>query len=213
MSIYNTDIQDNVVVSVSDDVTDSNGFPIGSTTLTCVHAGCAATATFALDVEFAECEVPKLDLSFWLTNFGIETEFLSIGVNGHLYGWCDGGRDGNLGTGTIHTCLKDADIEEWADWEVNGNELVLTLNASSNVDGLDTNKDGYLVNAVASLTCEPRANDKKTMGADVDPTNDKLKSVILPIECQGVGCYTYSLFHIRNGICQHHLLHLQTYCI
>ena len=186
-------------MSITNGVTTSNGYPTGSTQLTCVHAGCSAATIFSLDVEFTECEIPTLDLSFWLTDFGISTEYLAIGINGHLYGWCDGGKDDDFKS--IHTCLHKADIEEWADWDVHGNELELTINASSNVNGLDANKDGYLVNAVATLTCEPRANDRKTIGADVNPVNKDLKSVIVPIECQGVGCYTYSLFHIRNGIC------------
>ena len=98
-------------------------------------------------------------------------------------------------------CLHDADISEWADWERNGNRLALQINASSQVDALDTNHNGFLVDAVARITCKPQSEDRKIMGADILPSDSELNNVMLPIECQGVGCFTVSLFHIRDSIC------------
>ena len=177
----------------------SKGYPYGETALNCVYAGCSVDALFTLDLDFKECLIPTLDLLFWSTDFEADTEFLSIGINGHLYGWCDG-PDAGESNGYYH-CLHDADISEWADWERNGNRLALEINASSQVDALDANKDGFLVDAVARITCKPQSEDRKIMGGDILPSDSELNTVILPIQCQGVGCFTVSLFHIRDNIC------------
>ena len=169
---------------------DVNGTFIG---FGCVHAGCQAQATFKFNVGNGNitdvCQVPLLDLSFYLTDFKLETEYLTVYINDKIYGKCDGSKDGELDT--IYNCLKNADILNWIN--NNNDRIVVRLVASSHVDGLDSTKNGMILNANAGIKCVSISPTVKHQNIIID--NNQVSHQV-NAQCQGLGCESNVYFNI-----------------
>jgi len=199
-----SELKNEQTVHIMEDVTTADGrYPTGSTALSCAHAGCSVTASFILDVEFTQCEIPKLDVYFFLTDLASASQYIAVEIDGHLYGWCDGGQNAVDSQDVLHTCLHRADIEEWVDWQHNGNSIHVVLNASTSVRALDHAKDGSLLSAVVGLTCESRDTDTKHVWStiDVNASSASAATALAPVQCQGVGCFVNVFFRVTGGHC------------
>lgn len=196
--------------SVTLDISSSSN-SFASAELGCVHTGCSTYTNFQLQFDTNEyanalqaCPLPLLDLSFYLTDFKTVSEFLSISINDHLYGLCDGGSDDVYDS--RYQCLYKADISDWVFTNsADVTQILINLNSSSHVDSLDSaNVFKQLINAQVNITCmqnTPAYNKKQVSGIlDSYNANAEYKTLQLDFECQGMGCSVTADFDVI-GIC------------
>ena len=208
--------------------TQPNPHPVRSN-ISCNYAGCSATSRIIFNYETdlypsyeAACPLPVLNLYFWLTDFQILTEYLLISINDKFYGRCDGGADNQLDN--IYQCLYNADITEWIFFngispdladdpdgiEWGSTRIKIEINITDNVDSLESNIHGNLLDAYVEFDCIQDVSQSKRIVDQkyIINTTQQRYDMKQHVECQGAGCNASVTFDVV-GVCNNPRLTIQ----